>query len=198
MGDRIRTALEIAMEKASMIEDLSPEEKESLENRKKIGPVMVNFYGGKTKPEELWNKIKGEKQSLYREIQSNLIDSLKFKLMPDEFQRRKKAILAVETLKKEPEISQIEQDLNALENLLKMSSEEKKHVFNEFKKAIEKNPQARMKVVEQGEAKIAIKLSVEEAILQNPQWKQFLMEFEQKYEQEFTRITEKLKKEIMK
>jgi hypothetical protein len=198
MGDRIRTALEIAMEKASMIEDLSPEEKESLENRKKMEPVMVNFYGGKIKPEELWNKIIGEKQSLYREIQSNLIDSLKFKLIPEEFQRRKKAILAVETLKKEPEISPIEQDLNVLENLLKMSSEEKKHVFNEFKKAIEKNPQARMKVVEQGEAKIAMKLPVEEAILQNPQWKQFLMEFEQKYEQEFTRITEKIKKDLMK
>ncbi|MCL4386159.1 MAG: hypothetical protein M1326_07585 [Cyanobacteria bacterium] len=198
MSDKIKTALEIAMEKASMIEDLSPEEKESLENRKKMEPIMVSFYSGKTKPEELWNKIRGEKQSLYREIQFNLVDSLKFKLMPEEFQRRKKAILAVETLKKEPEISVIEQDLNQLENLLKMSAEEKKHVFNEFKKAIEKNPQARMKVIEQGEAKIAIKLSIEDAVLQNPQWKQFMMEFEQKYEQEFARITENIKKEIKK
>lgn len=34
MGDKIRTAVEIAMEKAAMLDDLSPGEKEALENKK--------------------------------------------------------------------------------------------------------------------------------------------------------------------
>lgn len=37
MGDKIRTAIEIAMEKAAMLDDLSPDEKEALENKKSSG-----------------------------------------------------------------------------------------------------------------------------------------------------------------
>ena len=43
MGDKIKTAIEIAMEKAALLDDLSPEEKEALLNKKKLEPVMVEF-----------------------------------------------------------------------------------------------------------------------------------------------------------
>jgi hypothetical protein len=197
MGDKIRTAIEIAMEKAAMLDDLSPEEKEALENKKKLEPLMAGFYGGKIKPEELWKKLKGEKPSLFKETQLNLIDSIKFKLTQEEFQKRKRALLAIESLKKEQKTSIIEQGLNLLENLQKKSDAEKKQAFNEFKKAVEKNPQARTRVIEQGDAKIIARLSPEEAVMQNPQWKQFLIEFDQNYEQEFVRIIEQLKMEIL-
>ena len=197
MGDKIKTAIEIAMEKAAMLDDLSPEEKEALENKKKLEPLMAGFYREKIKPEELWRKLKGEKPSLLKEAQLNLIDSIKFKLTQEEFQKRKRALLAIESLKKEQKTSIIEQGLNLLENLQKKSDAEKKQAFNEFKKAVEKNPQARMRVIEQGDAKIIAKLSLEEAVMQNPQWKQFLLEFDQNNEEEFVKITEQLKKEIL-
>ena len=197
MGDKIRTALEIAMEKAALLDDLSPDEKETLENKKKLGPLMIGFYGEKIKPEELWKNLKGEKSSLLKEAQLNLIDSIKFNLIQEEFQKRKRALLAIESLKKEQKTSIIEHGLNLLENLQKKSDAEKNQAFNEFKKAVEKNPQARMRVVDQDDAKIITKLSLEEAVMQNPQWKQFLLEFDQNYEEEFVNIIEQLKKEIL-
>jgi len=197
MGDKIKTAIEIAMEKAALLDDLSLEEKETLLNKKKLEPIMVEFYRMKIGPDELWKKLKGENASLLSDAQLNLIGSLKFGMPVDEIQRRKKGILALETLKPEKKSAIIEQSLGLLETLHKKAEEEKKQVYSEFKKAIEKNPQARVRTVEQGDAKIVTKISLEEAIIQNPQWKQFMLEFMNNYQQEFERIISQIKDQII-
>lgn len=196
MNDKIKTAIEIAMEKAAMLEDLSEEEKESIENKKKLNPIMVSFYRNEIGPDKLWEKLKNEKPSLLKQAQINLLESLKFTLEHEELKKRNKGIIAVESLKKEQKTSAIQQDLSMLENIQKQADAEKKQVFNEFKKAIEKNPQARTRIIEQGGAKIVLKLSVEDAVAQNPQWKQFLGDFEKKYISEFENIINQVKKYI--
>ena len=52
-------------------------------------------------------------------------------------------------------------------------------------------------MVEQGEAKIVTKISLEEAIIQNPQWKQFMLEFMNNYQKEFERIISQIKAQII-
>jgi len=196
MGEKIKTAIEIAMEKAALLDDLSDEEKEEIENRKKLEPVMSGFYKNMINPEDLWNKLKGEKQSLFKMAQLNLIDSLKFNLENSELKRRIKAIIAVESLKKDQKTSAIQQSLSSIESLIKRAEAEKSQVQDQFRKAVENNPQARNRVIEQGGAKMVLKLSVEEAILQNPQWKQFISEFESRNQEEFSSIIEQVKKYI--
>jgi hypothetical protein len=194
MEGKIKTAIEIAMEKAALLEDLSLEEKEEIENKKKLEPIMAGFYKTAFKPEDLWNKLKNGNPSLLKMAQISLVDSLKFNLDGSEIDRRIKGIIALESLKKEQKTSVIQQALAMLVSLQKKAENERTQVFNQFKNAIEKNPQARNRVIEQGGAKIVLKLSVEEAVLQNPQWKQFMTEFESNNEQEFSRITEQVKK----
>jgi hypothetical protein len=196
MGDKIKTALEIALEKAAMLEDLSSEEKAEIANKKKLEPFMVKFYRGGLKPEDLWSRLKNEDVSLLKMAEINLIDSLKFNLAADELERRAKAVIAVESLKKEPKTSAIQQGLGTLAQLQKRAESEKNQVYSQFKGAIEKNPQARTRVIDQGGSKMVVKLSVEEAIAQNPQWKQFSMELDQKYIQEFENILIQVKKYI--
>jgi hypothetical protein len=197
MGDKIKTAIEIAMEKAALLDDLSPEEKEALIDKKKLEPTMVKFYRMEIGPDELWKKLKGENAALLCQAQLNLTDSLKFGMPASEIQRRKKGILALETLKPEKKTTIIEQGLGLLETLQKKAEEEKKQVYDQFKKAIEKNPQARVRMVEQGDAKIVTKISLEEAITQNPQWKQFILEFTNNYQKEFERIISQIKAQII-
>jgi hypothetical protein len=196
MGDKIKTAIEIAMEKAALLDDLSTEEKEALIDKKKLDPIMVKFYRMEINPDDLWKKLKGENTSLLCQAQLNLTDSLKFGMPADEIQRRKKGILALETLKPEKKTTIIEQGLGLLETLQKKAEEEKKQVYEQFKKAIEKNPQARVRMVEQGDAKIVTKISLEEAITQNPQWKQFMLEFAANYQREFENIISQIKAQI--
>jgi len=197
MGDTIKTALEIALEKAAMLDDLTEAEKEEIANKKKLEPVIAGFYKGKSGPEQLWQELKDSKASLLKQAQINLIESLKFNLDPKELQRRNKGIIAIESLKKEQKTSTIQQGLKILESVQHKAESEKNQVFNEFKKAVEGNPQARNKVVEQGGQKVVVKLSVEDAIMQNPQWRQFSMELEKNYEDQFEQALASLKKSII-
>ena len=196
MGDKIKTALEIAMEKAEMLDDLTDAEKEAIANKKKLGPVIAGFFKGTSGPEQLWQELKGGSLSLLKQAQTNLIESLKFNLDTKELQRRNKGIIAVESLKKEQKTSALQQSLKMLETTQQKAETEKNQVFNEFKKAVENNPQARTKVVEQGGQKIALKLSVEDAVMQNPQWKQFTMELEKNYENQFEQVIVQIKNTI--
>lgn len=193
MDDKIKSAIELAMEKAEMLEDLSEEEKKSIKNKKKLEPIMLSFYRKKLQPDKLWDKFKGEDESLLNLAQLNIIDSLKFGLDTEELQRRVKAVIALESLKKEQKTATIQEGLNELETITRRAEEEKNQVYNEFKQQVESNPQARTKVLEQNGAKIMLKLSVEDAINQNKQWKQFLVDFENKCVNEFSAIIEKIK-----
>lgn len=185
MGDMIKTALQIALEKTAMLDDLTDSEKEEIANKKKLEPAMAGFYKGKSGPEELWQELKDGGPSLLKQAQVNLIESLKFNLDTKELQRRSKGIIAVESLKKEKKTSVLQQGLKMLETIQHKAETEKNQVFEEFKKAVEGNPQARNKVVEQGGQKVVVKLSVEDAIMQNPQWKQFVSELATNYEDQF-------------
>ena len=196
MGEKIKTAIEIAMEKAARIGELSPEEKEKIENKEKLKPIMAEFYKGKLSPNDLWQRLKGSKLSLLVETQLNLINSLRLENPQAELQKRKKGILALETLKKDQNTSMIELNLNLIEDLQRRAKEEKERAYNNLKANIEKNPQARMREVKQGQAKIVMRLSADEAAKQSPQWKQFLLEHERRYSQEFAKIVEKLKVEL--
>jgi len=61
---------------------------------------------------------------------------------------------------------------------------------------VEGNPQLRVKQVQQGQNTMIVQLSVDEAIKQLPQWRDFLSDQEKRYSQEFAKVMEKLKREL--
>ncbi len=196
MGDKIKTAVELAMEKLDQIEDLSREEKEEIETKKKLYPVMADFYGNKISGEDLWKKLKKEPRAMVVEAQRNIIDSIRFGIAESESKRRKDAILALETLKTDNKSSFIDQSLSYLENLQKKSLQEKESAFNSLKDSLENNPEALYKEIKQNGRKMMVQLSIEDAISQNPQWQKFLSDHQERYGQEFIRVIDELKSEI--
>jgi len=96
--NKIKSALEIALEKASKISKLTPEEKEKLKAEEKIKSLLTKFYKGRLTPKDLCEKLKGSKPFTLKEAQLILINSLNFKNTEYEYQMRKDAILAIETL----------------------------------------------------------------------------------------------------
>lgn len=196
MGNKIKTAMELAMEKLDQIEDLSKEEKEEIEIKKKLSPVMADFYGNKLSAEDLWAKLKQETLSMIVEAQRNIIDSIRFGIDESESKRRKDAVLAIETLKKDNKSSLVDQSLSYLENLRKKFLQEKESVYNSLKDSLENNPEALYKEIKQGGRKMMVQLTVEDAISQNPQWQKFLADNQERYGQEFQRVLDDLKSEL--
>ena len=196
MGDKIRTAIEIAMEKAEKLGGLSKNEKEKLEIEKKIEPILSRFFKGELDPDGLWKELREEKKNILKEFQTKLIDSITMGLSLDELKRRKNAVLALENLKKNPDTAYVEKLLNSLEVISLNAKKEKDSFYDVLKSQFENNPNLLVRQVDSGGKKMLVRLSVEEAINQNDQWKDFLSEHEKKNTGDFSDCLEKIKEEL--
>ncbi len=193
---KVKSAFEKAMEKASEIGELTPEEKEEIKDQGKIKLILTEFYKGQIDRDGLWQKLKGSKPSLLKEVQQYLIDSLGLGSTPEEFQQRKEGILAVETLKAKQNVPAIEQMLNSVKILQKEYQDGKEKAEEELREAIEQNPQLRLRPVRTPDGRTVLQAaySVDEAL--QARLSEFMSQHEEKYSQKFVRLIEKLKKEI--
>jgi hypothetical protein len=187
----------IARERLTRIGELTQEEKEKMVDSEKVNSLLSEFYQGQIDPESLWKRLKEEgKPSLLREAQMKLVDSLSFGSTPAELQRKRDGILAIETLKEEQNTSVVELNLKVIEDLQERYKAEIEQAYNGIKVQVEGNPQLRVKQVQQGQNTMIVQLSVDEAIKQLPQWREFLSSQEKRYNQEFTKVIEKLTREL--
>jgi hypothetical protein len=187
----------IARERLARIGELSQEEKDKMADSERVNSLLSKFYQGQIDPESLWKRLKEKgRPSILREAQVRLIDSLSFGSTPAELQRRREGILAIETLKEEQNTSIVELNLNLIEDLQKRYGAEVEQAYNSIRAEVERNPQLRVKQIQQGQSTMVVQLSVDEAIKQLPQWKDFLSNQERRYSQEFDEVMDKLKREL--
>jgi len=187
----------IARERLARIGELSHEEKEKIIDSEMVNSLLSEFYQDQINSEILWKRLKeAGRTSLLGETQIRLIDSLSLGSTPAELQRRREAILAIETLKEEQNTSIVELNLKLLEDLQKKYRAEVEQAYDNIKAEVERNPQLRVKQIQQGQSTMMVQLSVEEAIKQLPQWRDFLSNHERRYRQEFAKVLDKLKREL--
>jgi hypothetical protein len=187
----------IARQRLAKIGDLTQEEKQKMIDSEKVDSILSGFYQGQIDPESLWMRLKEEgKPSLLREAQVRLVDSLNFGITPAELRRKRDAILAIESLKKEQNTSAIELNLRRIEDLQKRHGAEIEQAYNGIRAEAERNPRLRVKQVQQGQNAMVVQLTVDEAIKQLPQWRDFLSNQEKRYGQEFGRVIERLRREF--
>jgi len=193
---KVKSAFEKAMEKAAEIGELTPEEKERMRNQEKIKSILTEFYKGQIDRDGLWQKLKGSNPSLLKEAQQYLIDSLGLGSTPEEFQRRKEGILAIETLRVKQNVPAIEQTLNSVKVLQKEYQDGKDKAEEELREAIEQNPQLRLRPVRTPDGRTVLQAaySVDEAV--QARLSEFMSQHEEKYNQKFIRLLEKLNKEV--
>ncbi len=192
--EEIKSALEIAMEKAAEIGGLTAEEKERMRDQEKLNSVLAEFNKGEIDATELWKVLRGEgKPYLLGEAQIKLIDSLKLRDSQSEFQRKREGILAVETLKDDQNTPEVELNLDSLQGIQKRYDEEMKRAYNDLKLRVERNPELRTRRIQQGDAVVIVQLSPEEAVEHLPEWKDFLSEHNRRYGQEFEKAIKRLR-----
>jgi len=190
----------IMREKLARIGEVTPEEKESMKEIEQLTSVLSEFYKGKLNPEGLWKKLKEYKDKgkgyLLKEAQVKLLDSLSLAGDAAELQKRRRGILAIETIKEDQNTAILEQSLNSIEGLQKRYIEEMEEAYSSLKAQVERNPQLRMQQVQQGQTSMVMQLTVEEAIKNSAEWKNFAANHEKGYNQEFAKVVDKLKNEL--
>jgi O-phosphoseryl-tRNA(Cys) synthetase len=194
--EKVKTAFEKAMERAAKISALTPDEKEEIKDQEKIRSVLSAFYKGEIKRDELWQKLKGTRQSLLKEAQCNIVDSIRLETMVEELYQKKDGILAIETLKEKQNISIVENLLNTIIKLQKEYMLKKDEAIEELREAVEQNPQLRLRQVKTPDGRTVLQpmVSVDEAV--QAKMAEYLLDLGKRYDELFTKGIEKLKEEL--
>jgi hypothetical protein len=195
MMGKVRSALEVALEKAGRIGMLSKEERDRMQEEEKMTSLLREFYQGKLDTDGLWQKLKGNKPSLLVKAQMNLIETLSLGMSQEEFRPRKQAILAIETLKENQNTAVIESGLNALESLQREYEGTKEKVTRDLKSQMEKHPQMRMQPVRTPDGKTVMQMSVSVDEAVRARLAEYLSEHEARYRQEFSAVVDGLKEQ---
>ena len=194
MGE-VKSAFEKAMEKVKEIEGLTSEEKGELKDREKLRSVLAAFYRREVSAEGMWQTLKGMRLSLLREAQQNMADSLRLSNLPEELQLRAEGILAIEALKEEQDMAAVEHSLHTIGQVQREYAEQKERAMAELRAAVEGNPQLRVRHVRGPDGRVLqAAMSVDEAI--QMRMAEFLAEHEKRYEDMFSQVMERLKKEL--
>src|SRR5690554_2892113 len=134
---KMKSAYEIAMEKADKIKENSDVSEEKFDQLERAKSILADYYRGRIDAQGLWDKLKGEKTELYLEVQKLLIDSIGIRNIPEQLQERREAILAVESLKEQPNSSCIEQILEQVKQLQERYREELERLEKAEEEAME-------------------------------------------------------------
>ena len=172
----------LAKERLARIGALSPEEKESIKQSGELDSILSRYFRGELGSEDLWKELKSLKdrssESMVREAQLKLVDTLRLRMKQEDFEQRRSAILAVDMMKEEGKYSSLELALNAIEALRQKYTQAKEQAYEQLKASIEPQlQQMTQRAIKQG-LKIDIESSLDANIKNSPQWKEFISEHE--------------------
>ena len=180
--------------------DFTAEEKARMKAAGELSNLLSAFYKGDLDADGLWKRLKALKDEgkapLLKEAQLQLIDSLTMHSTPAELQKRKTGLVAIETIKGQSGVAALEQTLGMIDALQAKYKKELQQGYDYLKSEIERNPQLRMRKVQQGGQQVVVQLTVDEAVKTSQEWQNFNSEHEKRFGGEFTRIIERLKKQV--
>ncbi|MBA7507536.1 hypothetical protein ES706_06255 [subsurface metagenome] len=172
----------LARERLARIGALSPEEKERMRRSSELDSLLSQYFKGDISSEDLWIELKSLKgqcsESIVKEAQSKLVDTLRLQMSQEDFEQRRKAILALETMKSEGKYSSLELVLNSIEALRQKYTQVKEQTYEQLKNAVERQLQAVARQALKQGLKVNVESSVEANIKNSPQWKEFISEHE--------------------
>jgi hypothetical protein len=193
----------LAREKLARIGELTEEEKARLKYAGQLNSLLAEYYTNKLSPEDLWKELKKYKEegqiSMLPEAQLKLLETLNLSLSDADFENRRKAILAIQTLKDNADYLRLEQALKSIESIRQQYREEMRKTYDALKVQVEQQvKQAARRLAGQTAARgtVDIEGSVEASIKATPEWKSFITRHENTCNQKFKDQLEKIRKKL--
>jgi len=190
--EKMKSAYEIAMEKAAKIEA-----SEEFDKKGELKPLLAKFFRDKINAEDLWQKLKDNYSSdQYKQAQIMLINSLGLRTTDEQFKKRKEGILAIEALKDEKNSSLLEQYMNNISTLINQYEQEKEKMEEQIKQRLKQNSQARMKPIQTEDGRTVMKLESGVDNETREQFNNMLAQFEERYSMKFDQYISELKRSL--
>lgn len=195
--EKIKSALEIALEKTNNLEQELTAEEIQLEKRERVRPMLAKFYKEEIDAEGLWKILKEEEdQDLLNQTQLFLVESLGLKTSEEQFKRRKEGVLAIETLKEGGNSSFFEQVLNQLNTLQQQYNQELEEIQEQLKEMKEHNSGVQMRPVRTRDGRTVMQLGSDLDQEIKKQFSQRIAQLEELYNNRFKQIIDHLRQEL--
>jgi len=187
----------LARERLARIGALSQEEKERLRQSRDLDSLLSEYFKDELDTDGLWKRLKALKEQtgdpVVKEAQGKLVDTLRLQMSQEDFEQRRKAILATETIKEEGKYTTLELVLNSIEALRQEYTKLKEQAYEQLKSTIQGQLQAAaQQAITQG-LKVDVESSIEANVKNSPQWKEFISRHEKASEQMFNSYIARLR-----
>ncbi|MFI5358992.1 MAG: hypothetical protein ACHQYO_02975 [Halanaerobiales bacterium] len=193
---RLKTAYEIALERANSLDSEQSAEEKALFQREKLRPLLADFYRAKIGPEQLWEELqKKDEPELYEQAQLLLLESIGLQTSADELQRRKEAILAVESLRGGANSSLIERIIEEIVEVQENYRQRLDEYRNFYEKAL-KNARMSLKPVRTSDGRVVMQVQRNLDGPTEEKLEKALQELEQQSSQVINRLLAELKENL--
>ncbi len=189
---KIKSALEIAMEKSKKIEKLSSQEMNEIRQQEKIDRILAKYYKDEIEADDLWRHLKDISNKMLINAQNNFLQSLTFQSNEFEIEKRKNGILAIENLKNDNLTSDIEFSFEQLAKIRTEFKKNKEQLMQILREELERDPQRRFQTFQQDGQIVVKQLSMEEAMEQDEQLKKNLKQLEMQFSKKYNTVKEKI------
>jgi len=186
-----------ARERLARIGALSPEENENMMRSSSLDSMLSQYFKGVISSEELWKELKALRdqsgESIAKEAQNKLIDTLRLQMNQADFEQRRSAILAIETMKEDGKYTTLELISNSIESLRQKYQQQKEQAYKQLKAAVERQLQAATQQALKQGMHIDMESSLEANVKASPQWKDFISSHDKANEEIFNSYIDKLR-----
>ncbi|MEA3253898.1 MAG: hypothetical protein U9Q17_03005 [Chloroflexota bacterium] len=190
----------LARERLARMGALSQEEKDKLQQSGELDSLLSEYFKGSLDADALWKRLKNLQEqgqpSIAREMQMKLADTLRLQMSEEDFDQRRQAILAIETMKRGGKYPALELILDSIEELRKKYTQLKEQAYKQLKTAIEKQLQTAAQQAKMQGMNIDMQSSLEANVKKSPQWKDFISQHEKDSEEMFNSYMARLREAL--
>lgn len=176
----------IARARLERVGKLTDEQQRALQRGQDVEAMLSAYYTGTTNGEGLWQTAKQltEKRGpdIIPEAQSSILHTLKLHTNDEDFERRKTALLALESLKGSDRYSAIEMLFGSVDSLRQRFNEVTAQAFEQVRAQMEPQLRAQAEQARMQGMLVDTTSTIEASIKGSPEWRNFMAQHEESHE----------------
>ena len=190
----------LARERLARIGTLSEEERTRLRQSNDLDSLLSEYFSGGLNTDDLWRRLKelGQQRggSILSEVQARLVDTLRLRMGQDDFEQRRGAVLAIETMKPEGKYGTLEVAFDAIEAIRSQYLQVKQQAYEQMKAGLQGKLHAAAQQAKAQGRNIDLESSLDANVRNSPQWKDFITQHEESSEESFQSYIRRLRDAI--
>ncbi len=167
-----------AQERLARIGALSPSEQQHLQQERELEAALSPYFTGAMTAEDLWQRVKDMAESegpgIVKQAQERLLATFRLQMSADDFEKRKAALLALETLKKNGKYSALELLLGSIVSLRQRYEDVKKQALDQVREQMDDQLKAAAEQARRQGVLVDTASTIEASLKASPEWREFI------------------------